>query len=76
MGGPGEHAELLDVRGFGLAATLREGFEQEEYVAEGTKATKPFFHVHFRSPTRGDEEQEIAPKVAEERRQGSRKMPP
>jgi hypothetical protein len=54
MGGPGEHAELLDVRGFGLAATLREGFEQEEYVAEGTEATKPF-SMCISAARRGDE---------------------
>jgi hypothetical protein len=61
MGGPGEHAELLDVRGFGLAATLREGFEQEEYMAEGTKATKPFFHV---LPQPDGEMKQLSPRAA------------
>src|SRR5271166_591515 len=49
-GEAGERAEFLDMRGFPFARDLKDGFRQEEELAEGTRATKPFFHAHFRSP--------------------------
>ena len=36
------------MRGFGPMSDLRDGFRIEEIRArDGTKADKPFFHVHF-----------------------------
>src|SRR5580704_12363448 len=46
---PGEHGELIDMRGFGPVSDLRDGFRIEQIRArDGTRAEKPFFHVHFR----------------------------
>jgi hypothetical protein len=46
---PGERGELIDMRGFGPVSDLRDGFRIEQIRArDGTKAEKPFFHVHFR----------------------------
>jgi hypothetical protein len=46
---PGERGELIDMRGFGPASDLRDGFRIEHIRArDGTRAEKPFFHVHFR----------------------------
>jgi hypothetical protein len=48
MGGPGERAELVDMRGI-AASDLRQGFRDLEILArEGTKADAPFFHVQLR----------------------------
>src|SRR6516164_7756861 len=48
-GDPGERAELIDMRGFGVVGDLREAFRIEAMRAQdGTKAEKPFFHVHLR----------------------------
>jgi hypothetical protein len=39
----------VDMRGFGTTSDLREAFRIEAMRAhDGTKAEKPFFHVHFR----------------------------
>jgi hypothetical protein len=46
---PGERGELIDMRGFGPISDLRDGFRIEQIRAhDGTRAEKPFFHVHFR----------------------------
>jgi hypothetical protein len=46
---PGERGELIDMRGFGPISDLRDGFRIEQIRArDGTRATQPFFHVHFR----------------------------
>lgn len=46
---PGERGELIDMRGFGPVSDLRDGFRIEQIRArDGTKAEKPFFHVHLR----------------------------
>jgi hypothetical protein len=48
-GHPGERAELFDMRGFGSIGDLRDAFRIEAMRArDGTKAEKPFFHVHLR----------------------------
>ena len=45
----GERGELIDMRGFGPVSDLRDGFRVEQIRAQdGTKAEKPFFHVHLR----------------------------
>src|SRR4051794_33535596 len=44
----GERAELIQLQGNGSCKDLFEAFRREEIRAEGTKAEKPFFHVHFR----------------------------
>jgi hypothetical protein len=45
----GERGELIDMRGFGPINDLRDGFRIEEIRAhDGTRAEKPFFHVHLR----------------------------
>jgi len=46
---PGERGELIDTRGFGPVSDLRDGFRIEHIRArDGTRAEKPFFHVHLR----------------------------
>jgi hypothetical protein len=46
--GPGERAELADMRGFGSVSDLRQAFRDEQIKArDGTKGKKPFFHVQL-----------------------------
>jgi hypothetical protein len=48
---PGERGELIEMRGFGPVGDLRDGFRIEQIRArDGTRADKPFFHVHLRGP--------------------------
>lgn len=45
----GEHAELMELRGF-AADNLRDAFLDVQIQAEATRATKPFFHAYVRLP--------------------------
>jgi hypothetical protein len=47
-GGPGERAELLDMRGLGVHGDAIAGFREQAELAGQTKADKPFFHVQMR----------------------------
>jgi hypothetical protein len=48
-GGPGEQAELIELRGV-AGATIQEAFADLQHIAEGTNADKPFFHGYVRLP--------------------------
>ena len=47
-GGPGERAELLDMRGLGVHGDAIAGFREQAELAGQTRADKPFFHVQMR----------------------------
>lgn len=47
-GKDGERADLWQLRGFG-ATDIKDAFRDVQIMAEGTKATQPFFHVQVRN---------------------------